>query len=155
MKFKMCDGDLNTSLLFDARNWNRPRVEIKNFTSNFDIKKLLKNNDNFGDTVLTYEKVNGIYTGELHARTFLIGTDSFLLDKTNVIGHFKLEDGHIYDYEPLTEVSVNIGGLKELEKLEFNTLKTDLFMFKGKVYIPQTDVVSSALDMSFLQCIMF
>ncbi len=149
LKFKMCDGDLNTSLLFDARNWNRPRVDIKNFTSNFDIKKFLKNNDNFEDTVLTSEKVNGIYTGELHARTFLIGTDSFLLDKTSVKGHFKLEDGHIYDYEPLTEVSVNIGGLKELEKLKFNTLKTDLFMFKGKVFIPQTDVVSSALDMSF------
>jgi hypothetical protein len=149
LKFKMCDGDLNTSLLFDARNWNRPRVDIKNYTSNFDIKKFLKNNDNFEDTVLTSEKVNGIYTGELHARTFLIGTDSFLLDKTNVKGHFQLKDGHIYDYEPLTEVSVNIGGLKELEKLKFNTLKTDLFMFKGKVYIPQTVVESSALDMSF------
>lgn len=148
LKFKMCDGDLNTSLLFDARNWERPRVDIKNYTSNFDIKKVLKNNDNFEDTVLTYEKVNGIYTGELHARLFLIG-DSVVMDKTSVIGHFKLEDGHIYDYEPLTEVSINIGGLKELEKLEFNTLKTDLFMLKGKVYIPKTNVVSSALDMSF------
>jgi len=149
LKFKMCDGDLNTSLLFDARNWKRPRVDIKNYTNNFNIKKVLKNNNNFEDTVLTFEKVNGIYTGELHARVFLIGTDSFLLDKTKVVGHFKLEDGHIYDYEPLTEVSVNIGGLKELEKLEFNTLKTDLFMLNGKVFIPQTDVVSSALDMSF------
>jgi purine-nucleoside phosphorylase len=36
-----------------------------------------------------------------------------------------------------------------LIKLEFNTLKTDLFVHEDKVYIPQTDVESSALDMSF------
>ena len=148
LKFKMCDGNLNTSLLFDARNWKRPRVDIKNVTSNFNLQKFLKDNDNFGDTVLTYEKVNGIYTGELHTRLFLIG-DSVPMNKTSVIGHFKLEDGHIYDYEPLTELSTSIGGLKELDKLDFNTLKADLFMLKDKIYIPKTYIVSSALDMSF------
>jgi len=147
MKFKMCDGDLNTSLLFDARNWKRPRVDIKNITSNFNIQKFLKDNDNFGDTALTYEKVNGIYTGELHTRFFLIG-DSVPTNKIRVKGHFELEDGHIYDYEPLSELSTSIGGLKELDNLDFNTLKADLFMFKDKVYIPKTDIVSSALDMS-------
>ncbi len=148
LKFKMCDGDFNTSLLFDARNWEKPCVDIKNFTNDFNIKKFLKNNDNFGDTVLTYEKVNGIYSGELYARVFLIG-DSVPTKDIKVKGHFQLKEGHIYDYQPLVEVSMGIGGLKELDKLDFNTLKTDLFVHEDKVYIPQTDVESSALDMSF------
>ena len=147
-KFKMCDGDLNTSMLFDARNWKRPRVDIKNVTKDFNLQTLLKNNDNFGDTALTSDKVNGIYTGELNTRLFLIG-DSVPTKKIRVKGHFELANGHIYDYAPLAELSTSIGGLKELDKLDFNTLKTDIFMFKDKVYIPKTDIVSSALDMSF------
>ncbi len=146
-KLKMCGGDINTSLKFDARKWEKPVVDVKNFITDLDVKKLLMDNDNFGDTALTYEKVSGILTSELNVRVFFIG-DSVPTNKIRVKGHMTIENGHIYDYKPLVELSTSIGGLKELDKLDFNTLKTSIFMFKDKIYIPKTDVVSSALDIS-------
>ncbi len=147
-KLKTCDGDVNTSLKFDARrDWNQPVVDVKNIITGLDLQKLLMLNDNFGDTTLTYDKVSGILTSDLSARATLIG-DSVPTDKIRVRGNFMLENGKLYDYKPLVDASVGIGGLKELNKMDFNTLKTSIFMFKNKIYIPRTDVVSSALDLS-------
>ena len=144
-----CDGTLNTSLMLDARNWEKPKIDIKNYITSLDVKELLLRNDNFGDTTLTYEKLNGILTSELHFRVFY-ENGTWPTDRIKAEGHFTLENGKIYSYEPLVELSKNkiIGGLKELDKLDFNTLNTSLFMYKDKIYIPKTDIVTSSMDIT-------
>jgi len=151
-KMKTSDGEFNTSLKLDARKWDKPVVDIRSYITKLDLKKLLMLNDNFGDTILTHEKVNGILTSELHLRAFYEDGD-WPTDRIRAEGHFTLEDGYIYDYEPLVDLSKSMGsfvagGLKELDKLDFNTLKTSIFMYKDKVYIPKTDVVTSSMDFS-------
>lgn len=130
-------------------NGKNQKIDVKNYITNLNVKELLMRNDNFGDTSLTYEKVNGILTSEIHARAFY-ENGSWPTERVRAEGHFTLEDGHIYGYEPLVELSKNkiIGGLKELDKLDFNTLKTSIFVFKDKIFIPKTNVVTSSMDMS-------
>ncbi len=147
-KLKTCGGELNTSLKLDARkDWNKPIVDIKNSITTLNVKELLKRNDNFGDTSITYDKINGILTSEMDVKAFYVNGE-WPTEKIQVIGHFNLEKGKIYGYEPLVELSKNklIGGLKELDKLKFNTLKTSIFMFKDKIFIPKTDVQTSSMD---------
>ncbi len=149
-KLKTCGGNVNTSLLFDARNWNQPKVDVKNYISNLDLKQLLLANDNFGDTLLTSDKVSGTLSSEFHVRAFYMDS-VWPTEKIRVKGNFTIENGKIYDYEPLVELSKSfnaLGGLKELDKLEFNTLKSSVFVLNNKAFIPETDVVSSALDLS-------
>lgn len=149
-KLKAFGGEVNTSLKFDARNWEQPVIDIKNTVDHLDVKELLMVNDNFGDTALTYEKVTGILTSELHTRVFVVDGD-YPTKRMRAKGHFTLENGSIHDYKPLVELSnglTGVGGLKELAELDFNTLNTSLFLLNNKVYIPKTDVVSSALDFS-------
>lgn len=153
-KLKTCGGEINTSVLLNARGrfWEKPTIDIRNYITGLDVKELLMRNDNFGDTSLTYEKVNGILTSEMHLRVFYENGD-WPTDRIRAQGFFTLEDGHIYDYEPLVDMSKSVGsivagGLKELDKLDFNTLKTSFFMYKDKVYIPKTDVVTSSMDFS-------
>ncbi|MCB2196896.1 MAG: AsmA family protein [Bacteroidetes bacterium] len=153
-KLKTCGGEINTSVLLNARGrfWEKPTIDIRNFITALDVKELLMRNDNFGDTSLTYEKVNGILTSEMHLRVFYENGD-WPTDRMRAEGHFTLEDGHIYDYEPLVDMSKSVGsivagGLKELDKLDFNTLQTSLFMYKDKIYVPKTDVVTSSMDFS-------
>jgi len=149
LTFKTCGGELNTSFMLDARKWEEPKIDLKNYITNLNVKELLMRNDNFGDTSLTYEKVNGILTSEIHARAFYVN-GSWPTERVRAEGHFTLEDGHIYGYEPLVELSKNkiLGGLKELDKLDFNTLNTSVFVFKDKIFIPKTNVVTSSMDMS-------
>ena len=104
-------------------------------------------NDNFGDTALTYDKVSGILTSDFNVRAFYVKGD-WPTEKIRAKGTLKLTDGKIYNYPPLVDLSMSIGGLKELDKLDFNTLTTSIFVFKDKIYIPKTDIVSSALDIS-------
>lgn len=149
-KLQTCGGQINTSLMLDARRWDKPKADIKNYITGLDIKQLLMNNDNFGDTALTYEKVNGILTSEFHGRAFFQG-DSLIQKRIRAKGNFMLEEGKIHNYKPLVEISKSMkmfGGLDELDKLDFNTLKTSIFLYKNKVFVPKTDVVSSALDLS-------
>jgi hypothetical protein len=150
-KFTTCGGIINTSLMLDARNWEVPKVDIKNYIDKLDIRELLIVNDNFvaytGDTLITSDNLGGILTSEFHARAFMVG-DTFPTERIRVKGDFKLENGYLYDYKPLVDASVGIGGLKELDKMDFNTLSSSIFMFKDKIYIPKTDVISNALDLS-------
>jgi len=146
-KLKIADGEINTSLKFDARRVNKPFVDIKNYIYHLDLNQLLVNNNNFDQTDMTADNLSGTLTSELHARAFIIG-DTVPLNKIKAKGEFTLENGKIYNYKPLVDASVGIGGLKELDSLEFNTLTTGIFVFKDKIYIPKTDVVSSALDLS-------
>jgi hypothetical protein len=146
-KLKIAGGDINTSLKFDARKWETPVVDIKNYITNLDLNKLLVDNNNFDQTEMTADNLSGILTSELHTRVFIEG-DSIPMRRIRAKGEFNLENGKIYNYKPLVDASVGIGGLKELDSLEFNTLKTGIFVFKNKIFIPKTDVVSSALDLS-------
>ena len=148
-KLKTCGGELNTSLKLDVRRLNKPVVDVKTVVENLDVKQLLLVNDNFGDTSLTHEKISGILTSELKLRAFYVDGD-WPTDRIRSEGHFTLENGSIYGYEPLVELSKNklVGGLKELDKLDFNTLTTSIFMYKDKIYIPKTKVVTSSMDLT-------
>jgi uncharacterized protein involved in outer membrane biogenesis len=148
-KFKTCGGQINTSLKLDARNWEKPVIDIKNYITGLDINQLLLLNDNFGDTLITHEKFSGILTSETHTRVFY-QDGLWPTERIRAKGRFTIEEGRIYGYEPLVELSNNklVGGLKELDKLEFNTLNTSYFMYKDNVYIPKTDVVNSSMDLS-------
>jgi hypothetical protein len=148
-KLKTCGGEINTSLLLNARGrfWEKPVIDIRTKIDKLNINELLILNDNFGDTSITYEKFAGLLTSKFDARvTYIEGT--FPTEKIRAEGHFTLENGKIYGYEPLMELSKNkvLGGLKELDMLDFNTLNTSLFMYKDKIYIPKTDVVTSSMD---------
>lgn len=150
-KIKTCGGELNTSVMIDARrDWANPKVDFKNYISGLDVKQLIENNDYFGDTALAEANLTGILTSELHARAFLIG-DSVPTNRIRAKGDFSLENGSVHNFEPLVKLSNSfgfLGGLKELDELDFNTMKTSIFFLNDKIYIPKTDVVSSALDIS-------
>ncbi|MBI9069428.1 MAG: AsmA family protein [Salinivirgaceae bacterium] len=146
-KLTTCGGDLISSMMLDAREWEKPKVDIKNIITGLDLNELLVVNDDFDQTDMTHKNLSGILTSELHARAFYVDGD-WDDDQILVKGHFTLENGKIYDFKPLVDASVGIGGLKELDKMDFNTLKTSIFLFRNKVYVPKTDVVSNALDLT-------
>jgi len=150
-KLSTCGGQMNTSLLLNARGrfWEKPVVDFRTKIDKLNINELLLRNDNFGDTSITYEKFAGLLTSELDARaTYIEG--EWPTEKIRAEGHFTLENGKIYGYEPLVDLSKNkiLGGLKGLDKLDFNTLTTSIFMYKDNIYVPETDVVTSSMDMS-------
>ncbi len=147
-KFKLdaFGGSMVTSAVYDTRIDSLTNIFFKNEIFGMDIHQLLVDADNFGQEGFTHENISGKLTSSVDGRIQMQDT-TILYDKILMRGNLKLEDGGIYNFEPLMEVG-KFTNLRELENLVFRTLETSLFIHNNNVYFPKTDIVSSAIDMS-------
>jgi uncharacterized protein involved in outer membrane biogenesis len=146
LKFNAFGGEMITSVLYDMRYPDQQKVEFKNTINGMDINKLLIDANDFDQTDFTHENISGILTSSVNGRIIVSG-DSIHYDKIALLGYFKLENGGIYNFEPAMELA-KFTNLRELDNIIFRTMESSIFIHKGKVFFPKTDIVSSALDMS-------
>lgn len=145
-KFKAFDGEMNNSFHYRMRDDGTQSVSTYNVIQNMDIRKLLRDMDNFGmDSLITYENISGLLSTDLNM--FIPIDDSVLIDKMMVSGDLVLEKGGVYDYKPAQDIS-KLKGLKDLDNLQFKTLRSSIFMFKNKLYVPRTIIVSNEIDIA-------
>ncbi len=145
-KFKVFEGEMNNSLKYKIREDGTQSVSTHNIISNMNIHTMLRDMDNFGmDSIISYKNISGIFSTDLH--TFVPIDDSVRVDKMLVSGDITLEKGGVYDYPPATEIS-RFTSIKELDNIQFKTLRSSIFMFKNKLYVPRTNIVSNALDIA-------
>lgn len=141
------DGSTNSSLRYSFTKNNRQVINVKTHVDNMDIHKLLYAFDDFGyDSLISYKNISGIFSSDLNAR-FVFEADTLVSNDMRVLGNFKLKNGKLINYEPAMEVS-KFTGIKELDNIDMKTLECDIFMFKNKIYVPITKIVSSSLDLS-------
>lgn len=145
-KFKVFEGEVNNSINYKLRNDGTQSVSTHHVIQNMNIRTILRDMDNFGmDSIITYENISGLFSTDLN--TFVAIDDSILMDKMMVSGEIVLEKGGVYDYAPATEIS-KFTSIKELDNIQFKTLRSSIFMFKNKLYVPRTNIVSNALDIA-------
>ncbi len=145
-KLKGFGGHMVTSAVYDMREDTIDNIYFKNEIFGMDINQLLVDADDFDQEEFTHENISGVLTSSLDGRIIMNDTAVFY-DKINMLGRFKLEDGGLYNYEPVSELS-KYTGMKELDSIVFKTMESSVFIYKNKIYFPQTDIVSTALDMS-------
>ncbi|MDD2277598.1 MAG: AsmA-like C-terminal region-containing protein [Bacteroidales bacterium] len=146
LRFNAFGGSMVTSVLYDMRYADQEKVEFKNTIKGMDIRQLLIDANDFDQTYFTHKNIEGILTSSINGRILVTG-DSIHYDKIAVLGNFKLENGGIYDFEPAMELS-KFTNLRELDRIVFRTMVSSVFIYNNKIFFPQTDIVSSALDMA-------
>lgn len=145
-KFKVFEGEMNNSLHYKVREDGTQSLSTHNLIQNMNIRRLLRDLDNFGmDSIITYENISGLFSTDLN--TFVQIDDSILIDKMMVSGEITLEKGGVYNFSPAQEIS-NFTSIKELDNIQFKTLRSNIFMYKNKLYFPRTNIVSNALDIA-------
>jgi len=145
-KFKAFEGEMNNSIHYKLREDGTTSVSTHNIISGMNIRTLLRDFDNFGmDSLISYKNISGLLSTDLN--TFIPIEDTVIVDRINVSGEIVLEEGGVYDYEPAEELS-KFTGLKELDNIQFKTLRSNIFMYKNKLYVPRTNIVSNALDIA-------
>ena len=127
-KFKAFEGEIDNSFHYKKRPDGTQSVSSHNVIQNMNIRTLLRDLDNFGmDSLITYENLSGLLSTDLNM--FLPIDDSVLIDKMMVSGDLTLEKGGVYNYGPAEEIS-KFTRIKELENIQFKTLRSNIFMFK-------------------------
>ena len=145
-KFNGFGGSMISSVVYDTRQDSIVTVMFKNEINKLDIHKMLVDAKDFDQTEFTHENISGILTSNLEGRVVLQG-DSIIYDKIMVMGSFKLENGGIYNYKPITDIG-KFTNLRELENIVFKTMESGIFIYNNNIFFPKTDIVSSAIDMS-------
>lgn len=140
-------GNMLTSVRYDLKPNDGARIAMRNHIDGMDFEQLLYDMDNFGQSDLTSENISGKLLSEVNITFPMIG-DSIPMDKMWMQGDFELTDGRIVNFEAAQEMS-KFTGIKELDDIQFQTLKTNLFVFTGAAYIPKTTIVNSAVDIVF------
>jgi hypothetical protein len=145
-KFKVFDGEMVNSANYKIREDGTQSLSTHNVIQNMNIRTMLRDMDNFGmDSLITYKNISGILSTDIN--TFIPIDDSVLIDKMMVSGGVSLKKGGVYNYEPAEQIS-KFTSIKELDNIQFKTLKSNIFMFKNKLYVPKTNIVSNALDIA-------
>ncbi len=145
-KFKAFEGVMNNSFHYKLREDGKQSVSSHNVVKNMNIRTLLRDLDNFGmDSLITYNNLSGRLSSDLNM--FIPIDDSALIDKMMISGDLTLEEGGVYNYGPAEEMS-KFTRIKELDNIQFKTLRSNIFMFKNKLYVPRTNIVSNALDIA-------
>ena len=150
-KFKAFGGQVNSSIKYTIDSDNRQLLSVKNNTEQVDINQFLNDFHNFEDFDQNYivaDQISGKLTTELHGK-FLILADTLVKDSTLLRGDLKLENGALYNYEPLQALSKSTN-ISDLDNMKFKTIESQVFIFKNAVFVPQTEIKSNAMDISAL-----
>ncbi|UXP33833.1 hypothetical protein N6H18_07710 [Reichenbachiella agarivorans] len=148
LKFKAFNGTMNSSIKVVRQENDIMEIDIKNQIDKMDIRKLLHDMDNFDQTEMTYQNINGILsTKEFFTRVVMRG-DSIIYPDMRVSGDLTLEKGAVYKYKPVQAMASSLPGVNNLDTLELKTVNSSIFIFKNAIYVPKTYVVSNAFDIT-------
>lgn len=148
-KFSAFDGSMNSSVKYMLKPNNKSVIEAHNKIDKMNIKQLLIDFDNFEqyfEPSIKAENLSGLFSTDFYTRVNMIG-DSILMNDNRARGTFLLEDGGVYNFEPATNLSL-ISEIHELDNIKFKTLDSKVFVFKDAIYLPETFISSSALNIT-------
>lgn len=148
LKLGAFKGGLNASARVKFKSDSLMTVWFRTHFDKMDLKQLLLEFDNFDQTDVTSENLSGLMTADLDGYLNVINMgDSIPMGDLKVLGDLKLDDGVIKDMEILKELDRYVN-MRELENIQFQTLTTSLFIRKGSLYLPQTDIKTTAMNLS-------
>jgi len=115
-------------------------------TTNIEISQVFKAFKNFDQTFLTDQNIKGKLTGNLKGE-ILLADDKFLEQSLDMLGHFKITNGELINFEPAMELS-SFCDITELQHLKFATLENDIMISNGVVNIPKMDISCNVMDIT-------
>jgi hypothetical protein len=151
LKFNGFGGKLNTSVRYSVKNEEK-MLWVKNIIEKMNVTRLLEDFDNFKDfyePAITQENLSGILSSKVDAQIYFKG-DSMIRNKMYVRGDIKLEKGGIFNYQPVKDMEQYLKGVGSLDRLEFKTINSNVFVFQDAIYVPTTLVISNKLDATAL-----
>lgn len=122
-------------------------VKTQSRLDQININKLFYSFNNFGQDFISSKNLNGSLSGDVFFTSEwsekLKIYNHTVQSENNII----ISNGQIINFEPLMGLSKFID-VKELENIKFSTLKNQITIKDEQVFIPQMDILSSAINIS-------
>lgn len=115
--------------------------------TNLDIKKAFLSFDNFWQSSLLAENINGIVNSTNLFSIYFDYDFNMLYDKNLIHAKIKLQNGSLINFKPLESMSSFVK-IKELNKITFSELENEFFMKNSIVTLPEMNLNSQIVNMS-------
>lgn len=145
LTMKTADGKMVLRGKLDARNDGRIDFKSNTTLENINLQKLFKSLNNFGQDYVTDAHIRGLAKAEIET---YIPFDIQLnpnIDKVYLLGSIEVVDGELIDNEMMMELSDFIE-ISELKHIKFSRLKNDIRIENQRIYIPEMDIASNAMN---------
>ncbi|MCX7862270.1 MAG: hypothetical protein N2449_04685 [Bacteroidales bacterium] len=111
-----------------------------------NIKKLFQSFDNFGQTFIKDNNINGKINATINFLQIRWDDKLNIIDKDIILdAQFIINNGQLVEFEPMYSLADYIE-LSELRQIKFSDLKNDIFIKNRKIIIPNMEIKSNAFN---------
>ena len=144
-KVKMMEG----RMLVDGKTFfeGKPHMEAKLTCEQINIKEFLKQAENFGQEVLTYNNLKGKLNAKFFIESFWSSDGTFLTDKLHILGDVGLSNGELIGLKILYDFSDYVK-IEDLRRIKFTNIHNYMEVKKSKIFMPAMFIKSNALNLA-------
>ncbi|NOY37039.1 MAG: AsmA-like C-terminal region-containing protein [Chlorobi bacterium] len=146
LQYLALDGKGSGFFEWEKNGGGRSVIRAYTDLGHVNISRLFQAFDNFGQTFVTTENIEGFLTGNIAFQTNLDAQGN--VDLSSVLSNAVVEvkNGRLKNVKALYSLSKFIK-LSELENISFSNLQNEVFVQNQTVIIPSMHIGSSALDL--------
>ena len=147
MTMNVIDGNIESNKLeYSENKLNDLILKSQMKFDNINISDLFNSFNNFGQSFMTDENIQGIASSDINLEVMWNGeTDTLYPESLYMDADLKIINGELINFQPMYELS-NYISIQELENIKFDTLKNEITIKNKKVKIPKMDIHSNAFS---------
>ncbi|PLX20232.1 MAG: hypothetical protein C0597_04425 [Marinilabiliales bacterium] len=147
VSFNSMNGTVKAGGVIVQKLNNNFVVRTQSRLSNINMNKLFYSFNNFGQTFISNQNLEGNLTGDVYFSSEF--SDQIKIDNKTVSAEsdILITNGELNDFEPMLGLSKFID-IEELKRIKFSTLKNSITIRDEQIIIPQMDIESSALNVT-------
>lgn len=136
-------------MLVDGKTFfeGKPHMEAKLTCEQINIKEFLKQAENFGQEVLTYNNLKGKLNAKFFIESFWSSDGTFLTDKLHILGDVGLSNGELIGLKILYDFSDYVK-IEDLRRIKFTNIHNYMEVKKSKIFMPAMFIQSNALNLA-------
>lgn len=145
LSFDAVDGSFDGRMVVNGKKAEELQVLVDAQVTDIDIKRLFYEFNDFGQSTLVSENLNGRSTADIQLNSYWSPQLVADLDKLTTTADITIRDGALIGFEPLKALG-DFVEVEELENVKFQTLKNKIEIRRQTILIPDMSINSSALD---------
>ncbi|MCB2197419.1 MAG: AsmA-like C-terminal region-containing protein [Bacteroidetes bacterium] len=147
LSFNSMNGHVKAGGVIIQKYDNNFTLRTQSRLDNININKLFYSFNNFGQTFISNQNLEGNLTGDVFFSSEW--SNEIKVKKESVVADcdIKISNGELNNFEPMKGLSKFID-MDELEQIQFSTLENKITIKDEQISIPQMDINSSALNLT-------
>lgn len=125
-----------------------PNLKTKVICRNIDAREFFRQSNNFGQSVLTEDHLEGKLNTRMVIESFWDENGNFLTDKLHVLAEVKIKDGLFKNASLLKDLS-SVVKVKDLQRIKFSELENYLEVKNSRIIIPVMYIQNNAMNLTF------